>query len=420
VGGAGVFASPGLFLGGARRCGSYGREYAMQAWLPNLANNGAEGSVASFYNRHPAGLKLAVKSRRKRRWFRQAPTKTITAGELMNQIRQNKATKQWVIFATDRGKRPHDFQRGKGKRGELPAFDHHCPFCQGNEAMLPSILMERPGKNPNLWQTRIVPNKYSALAPDADTKRVREGIYVAMQGYGRHEVIIESPFHNQQIALMSSEEVEIVIETYHRRYVDLMKAHRNMMIIIFRNHGLQAGTSLAHPHSQLIATGMVPNYIRRREEEAQRYFDEWGRCVYCDILNFEMQDRRRVVLENSSFLAFVPYAADVPFEIWIMPKNHRSDFGQISDESKADLGLALRNILGRLHKKLNDPDYNYLINTSPHYRANEPQLHWYLQIRPRLITPAGFEIGSGVSINPSFPEADADFLNSPEPEMNPL
>jgi UDPglucose--hexose-1-phosphate uridylyltransferase len=338
----------------------------------------------------------------------------------MNQIRQSKATKQWVIYATDRGKRPHDFQRKKGERGELPAFDPGCPFCRGNEVMLPSILMERPGKTRDLWQTRVVPNKYPALTPDGDTGRVREGIYVAMQGYGRHEVIIESPFHNQQIALMSSDEVEIVIETYHRRYVELMKEHKNMMIIIFRNHGLQAGTSLLHPHSQLIVTGMVPNYIRRREEEAQRYFDEWGRCVYCDILDFERQDRKRVVLENSSFLAFVPYAAEVPFEIWIMPKKHQSAFGQIGDESKADLGLALRDILGRLHKKLNDPDHNYIINTSPHYKAKEPQLHWYLQIRPRLITQAGFEIGSGVSINPSLPEADADFLNRREQETNPL
>jgi len=338
----------------------------------------------------------------------------------MNQIRQNKATKNWVIYATERGKRSHDFQREKDSKEELSTLDPRCPFCRGNEKMLPAILMEMPGKNRNLWQTRVVPNKYPALRPDGDTGRTKEGIYVRMQGYGRHEVIIESPFHNQQIALMSSEEVGIVIETYHRRYVDLMKEHQNTMILIFRNHGSRAGTSLLHPHSQLIVTGMVPNYIRRQEEEAQRYFDEWGRCVYCDILDFERQDRRRVLLENSSFLAFVPYAAEVPFEIWIMPKKHQSAFGQISDESKADLGAALQDILGRIYRKLNDPDHNYIIRTSPHYRAKEPQMHWYLLIRPRLTTPAGFEMGSGVSINPSLPEADADFLNSREQGMNPI
>jgi UDPglucose--hexose-1-phosphate uridylyltransferase len=183
------------------------------------------------------------------------------------------------------------------------------------------------------------------------------------------------------------------------------------MAIIFRNHGSRAGTSLMHPHSQIVVTGIVPHYIRWREEEAQRYFDEWGRCVYCDILDFEMRDRRRILLENESFLAFIPFAAEVPFEIWIMPKRHQADFGQITDKEKADLAFALRDSLARLHNRLQDPDYNYVINTSARYRADEPQLHWYLQIWPRLTTRAGFEIGSGININPSIPEEDADFLN---------
>jgi UDPglucose--hexose-1-phosphate uridylyltransferase len=327
-----------------------------------------------------------------------------------NEIRQNKATKQWVIIATARGKRPDDFYRAKEERRRLPSHEPGCPFCPGNEKMISSILMELPFPGSDSWRTRVVPNKFPALTPEGDSRRFMEGIYVAMQGYGRHEVIIESPLHNRQIATMSAQEVGIIIETYHKRHVDLVQEHRNMMIIIFRNHGLQAGTSLAHPHSQIIVTGMVPNYIRWKEEEAQRYFDEWGRCVYCDILNFETEDRRRVVLENSSFLAFVPYAAEVPFEVWIMPKMHQASFGAISDRSKSDLSEALREVLARLHGKLGDPDYNYVIYTSWRHNANEPQLHWSLQIRPRLTTQAGFEIGSGICINPSLPEADADFL----------
>ena len=276
--------------------------------------------------------------------------------------------------------------------------------------MLPSILLELPFPRSDSWRTRVVPNKFPALTPEGDTGRFVDGIYVAMQGYGRHEVIIESPLHNRQIATMSPQEVEIIIETYHKRHVDFVQEHRNMMIIIFRNHGLQAGTSLIHPHSQIIVTGMVPNFIRWKEEEAERYFDEWGRCVYCDILNFEMEDQKRVVLENSSFLAFVPYAAEVPFEVWIVPKMHHASFGAISDQSKSDLSAALREVLTRLHGKLGDPDYNYVVYTSSRHHANEPQLHWFLQIRPRLTTQAGFEIGSGICINPSLPEADADFL----------
>lgn len=330
---------------------------------------------------------------------------------MQSEIRQDKATKQWVIYAPSRGQRPKDFQRPLERRIALPVCDPQCPFCPGNEQNLAAIILERPGPS-GQWQTRVVPNKYPAVTPDGSTERYTRGIYLAMPGFGRHEVIIDHPYHNQDLATMSVEEVGCVIATYHQRYVDLMRAHENLMIIIFRNHGPRAGTSLIHPHSQLIVTGMVPNYIRWREEEAQRYFDEWGRCVYHDILASELQDRRRVILENSSFVAFVPFAASVPFEVWIMPTRPATDFSAITAAEQADLAHVLRDVLGRLHHKLHDPDYNLILNTPARYKADEPHLQWYLQIRPRLTTPAGFEIGSGISVNPSLPEDDADFLNS--------
>lgn len=329
---------------------------------------------------------------------------------MTSEIRQNKATKQWVIVAPSRGKRPLAFKRQESKNQRLPAVDKDCPFCPGNEKSLPSIIMELPGPEGSQWQTRVVPNKFPALTSDENNVRYRRGLYLAMPGYGRHEVIIESPVHNRRITQMTPKEVGIIIETYHRRYVTVMKQNWNLMTLIFRNHGRQAGTSLAHPHSQIIVTGMVPTYIRWREERAQYYFDESGRCVYCDILEQEAQERQRVISENETFLAFVPYAAEVPFEIWIMPTKHQACFSDLSDQEKPGLAAILQDCLARLQRKLNDPDYNYIINTAARYRAGEPQLHWYLQIRPRLTTQAGFEIGSGISINPSLPEEDAAFL----------
>lgn len=329
---------------------------------------------------------------------------------MTSEIRQNKATKQWVIVAPSRGKRPLAFKRQESKNQRLPAVDKDCPFCPGNEKSLPSIIMELPGPEGSQWQTRVVPNKFPALTSDENNVRYRRGLYLAMPGYGRHEVIIESPVHNRRITQMTPKEVGIIIETYHRRYVNVMKQNWNLMTLIFRNHGRQAGTSLAHPHSQIIVTGMVPTYIRWREERAQYYFDESGRCVYCDILEQEAQERQRVISENETFLAFVPYAAEVPFEIWIMPTKHQACFSDLSDQEKPGLAAILQDCLARLQRKLNDPDYNYIINTAARYRAGEPQLHWYLQIRPRLTTQAGFEIGSGISINPSLPEEDAAFL----------
>ena len=326
------------------------------------------------------------------------------------EIRQDKATGQWVIYSRSRSKRPKDFRRKESGREKLAVFDANCPFCPGNETMLPQLLfeMQRPGSRE--WMCRVAPNKFPALRRSGTTARYAKGIYVAMDGFGSHEVIIESPHHNRQMADMSKKEVCAILETYHRRYVDLMEEHENMMTIIFRNHGPLAGTSLIHPHSQIIVTGMVPHHIRWREQEAQRYFDAWGKCVYCDILGYEMKERKRIVFENASFLAFVPYAANVPFEIWILPKKHEADFGAVSDAEKDDLSDILRDCIARLHTKLHDPDYNYVFNTAARYRSGEPQLHWYLEIRPRLTTRAGFEIGSGVNINPSVPEDDAAFL----------
>lgn len=332
------------------------------------------------------------------------------AGKSINEIRQDITTKEWVIYAPGRKKRPHDFRQEISDRKGLAAYDEKCPFCPGNESMLPEVIMELEDKEEKRWNIRVVPNKYPALSAEGSNRRLNNGIHIFMEGYGRHEVIIESRFHNQDIATMSPADAGLVIDAYHRRYVELMKEHRNALILIFRNHGVRAGTSLSHPHSQLIVTGMVPHHIRIKEREAQQYFDDWGKCIYCDILEFERKEGKRAVLENDSFLAFVPFAADVPFEVWIMPKRHQACFCSISEKEKADLSAVLQKVLFNIYAKLNDPDYNYIINTFSQYKTEEPQLHWYVQIRPRLTTPAGFEIGSGMNINPSLPEDDASFL----------
>ena len=276
--------------------------------------------------------------------------------------------------------------------------------------MIKRIFLEKQLKGKNIWQTRVIPNKYPALLHSNSPERIKEDIYIKMKSFGRHEVIIESPNHNDDISTLTNDQIKILIDTYHQRYNDVMREHKNMIPIIFRNHGKRAGTSLLHPHSQLIVTGFVPHHIRWREIQAQQYYDEWGRCVFCDILKYEANSDKRVIKESKSMISFVPYAAEVPFEVWIMPKNHQADFGKITEQEKLDLSKMLKKILTIYNNKLNDPDYNYIINTSARYKSDEPHLHWYLQIRPRLITKAGFEIGSGLSINPSIPEDDAKFL----------
>ena len=324
-------------------------------------------------------------------------------------IRQNKITKQWVIYSPQRGERPRDF-KNQQKTQNKSKHDSDCPFCPGNEEMLPGILWQFPDSQKKAWSTRSVPNKFPALSSQHDNHHQDDGIYVFMPGYGHHEVIIENPRHDLDIPQMSLTEVEAIIHTYHQRYQIVMKDSANMLAIIFRNHGVRAGTSLLHPHSQMVVTGIVPTHIRWWEFESQRYFDKWGRCVLCDISNFEFSEQDRVVSENDSFLSFVPYAAEVPFEVWIVPKIHQSEFGTITQNEKKDLAMMLRDNLKKLSFHLDNPDYNYVIQSTSQYNSGKPFLHWFMKIQPRLTTPAGFEMGSGMYINPSLPENDAQIL----------
>ena len=327
-----------------------------------------------------------------------------------SQMRLNRATGEWVIYAPSRKKRPHDFQTKKLVENISLEHSETCPFCIGNENVLQSRILEFPSSNEGQWQTRVVSNKYPALTTQVSTQRVAHGIYLKTGGYGRQEVIIESPNHAKTLATLSVEQVEILIETYHQRYLAFMEDPEVMMVTIFRNHGSAAGASLRHPHSQMIATSIVPRNRRWQDEEAQRYFDHWNHCLYCDMLHFEIQENERVIRENDSFVAFIPFAAGVAYEVWLMPKRHQADFGCISNSEKKDFAEILQGVLANLYYKLDNPDYNYVINSAVRYKTEEPQVHWYCQILPRLSTQAGFEIGSGISINPSLPEEDAKFL----------
>jgi len=326
------------------------------------------------------------------------------------QIRQNKTTREWVIYAPDRSKRPRDYlQKGRETR-QLPFFDKSCPFCPGNEEMLPNILQQEPLPRGEAWQTRVVPNKYPALTPEASLETSTNDFYLAMPAQGTHEVIIETPRHNRDIAEMSVDEVSTIVSTYQKRYKTLMEDSVNSHVTLFRNHGAKAGTSLEHPHSQIIAVGVKPPYVQRREQVASEYYEKWNRCLYCDLLSHEMQDRRRLLSEDPFFLTFVPFAAEVPFEIWILPRVHQVDFGELTPEEITNFSSALKNALLRLRQALGDPDYNYVINTPSRSHRESASMHWFLQIRPRITTQAGFEIGSGMHINPSLPEEDATYL----------
>lgn len=332
--------------------------------------------------------------------------------DMNSQIRQNRLTEQWIIYAPDRGDRPNDFEQEgtSGSDDDALSFDPNCPFCPGNEDTLTEIVSEHMNETHSHWQTRVVPNKFPVLTPNDGQHRKQDGLNLSMSGYGHHEVIIEHPHHDIDIADMNDNEITTVIETYHQRYIASTQENKNMLTIIFRNHGERAGTSIKHPHSQMVSTGIVPNHIRWRENVAQHYFDTWGSSLMGDILEQEKRLGKRIVDENDSFICFVPFAAEVPYEMWIVPTQQQASFGSINEKGKVELALLLRDSLKRLQNSHNNPDYNYIIHSASHYKAEEPHLRWFVQIRPRIITPAGFEIGSGMLVNPSLPENDAQVL----------
>jgi UDPglucose--hexose-1-phosphate uridylyltransferase len=326
----------------------------------------------------------------------------------MPEFRQNMVSKEWVIIATERAKRPDQFLQKKEGRKPLPSHQKDCPFCPGNESMTPPPVfsIERNGS----WSLRVVPNKFAALQSDLTTTRKHEGRFLKADGYGIAEVIIETPLHNRSIATMDLEEVKNTVLTYRERYNAISKTNRVDLITIFRNYGEKAGTSLEHPHSQIIATPIVPPHVRNPLYQSQLACDTYGDCIYCGMMEEEQRQQVRIVKETQYFLVICPFASRSPFETRIYPKIHHSSLATVSDQELNDFAFALQDTLKRLSIGLNDPDYNYVIRSAPVEDTHVKYDHWYAVIVPKLTTPAGFEIGTGIYINSTLPEQCADFL----------
>ncbi|HOJ70259.1 MAG TPA: galactose-1-phosphate uridylyltransferase [Syntrophorhabdaceae bacterium] len=327
----------------------------------------------------------------------------------MPEIRLNTITGDWVIIATERAKRPEDFSCQKEKR-ELPSYSERCPFCPGNESMTPDETF-RIAKN-GMWSVRSVPNKFSALSPVGNIEKSKDDFKYAISGVGLHEVIIETPQHNMTTALLPVEQVYDILLTYQNRMLAFYSDPRIEHVIIFKNHGVGAGTSLEHPHSQIVGIPVFPGQVMGRLGEAIRnyYYVNFGECLYCTYLKGELRDGSRIVAENDSFVAFVPYAALSPFHLWIFPRKHDACFASIDEKQLLDLSYILKDILLRLYKGLDNPDFNYMIRSLSPRGADSKYFHWYIAIVPRVSQAAGFELGTGMFINTALPEESARFL----------
>lgn len=333
----------------------------------------------------------------------------------MPELRQDPTTKEWVVIATDRARRPDQFANTRTGPSAIRDYDPSCPFCPGNEHMTPQETFSLPDPvGQGGWRIRVVPNKFAALLPrgGGNDGRAASHFFHGAPGYGYHEVIIEGPWHNQGLPLMSEPEIEDLLYTYRQRYNALKTDPGIKLILLFRNHGERAGTSLQHPHSQLVATPVIPFHIRQKYEVATRHYDDTGHCLYCDVAAEERAAAKRVILETPHFLAFHPFASQVPFETWIVPRVHNPCFARITSVQTADLASVLRRVLRGLHDGLGNPDFNLIVHTAPVEDAQKPYFLWHIEIRPRLTTQAGFELGTGMYINTAVPEETATFMRS--------
>jgi UDPglucose--hexose-1-phosphate uridylyltransferase len=295
-------------------------------------------------------------------------------------------------------------------RPDLPERDPACPFCLGNEDQTPPELLRVPD-GPE-WRVRVVPNMYGALVGEGLARRTGSPMFREMPGVGGHEVVIESPRHDVRLDEMSQEEVAEVVDTWRTRYRALIARPEVRAVVVFKNFGSLAGTSLTHPHSQVVATPVFLPRLLRRLDVATRYFDENGVCVYDDVIAAEREVRLRIVDECGAFLAFEPFASNSPYETWVLPTFHQGSFGDLADEEVDDLACVLIRTLTALRRACGDPDFNLVLYSAPTNGHTDEVFHWHIKILPKIATPAGFEIGSAMSINTVLPEDAAEALRS--------
>ncbi len=337
----------------------------------------------------------------------------------MSELRKELVTGRWVIIATERSKRPDDFRPPAAAGGREEA--QFCPFCAGNEAKTPpEVFALRDGSAPDQpgWRVRVVPNKFPALNRGPAPKPPRkDGLFQSMAGIGVHEVVIENPDHGTELSDLPVGHVVEILRVLRDRVRSIEEDLHYQYVQVFKNKGREAGASLSHPHSQIIATPIVPKRIKEEIYGADRLHRKLKECYFCRLIREEMGLGKRVVYANAQSVAMTPFASRFPFETAIYPSRHSPFFNEVRDEELAGLAEAMKKTLTMIRTTLFDPPYNMILHMAPNPSMSEkawPDLdhsyHWHFEILPILTRVAGFEYGTGFYINPVTPETAAEFL----------
>jgi UDPglucose--hexose-1-phosphate uridylyltransferase len=362
--------------------------------------------------------------------------------EFSPELRKDPISGRWVIISSARAQRPEAPEpRREEESAEARA---RCPFCYGHEQMTPPEIysIRNNGGQPNTpgWVTRVVPNKFPAFGifPEINLRRV--GMFQMATGYGAHEVVIESPDHDVYLEQQPMHQVAAIVDSWWERNVDLERDLKLKYVLIFKNHGKAAGASLSHPHAQIIATTVVPDALKVKLDHSKEHYTKGEGCIWCrhidQLFYYEnkiynrdgsvlvaMSQRDRVVAENDKFVAYIPFAARMPYEIHILPKTHQHSFIQTTPQERVELARILKTVLMKVYKLLGNPPYNFYVHSAPNlnilprtgdYGTIREDFHWHIEILVRTTIWAGFEQGSGMYINPLNPTDAAKYLAETE------
>lgn len=344
----------------------------------------------------------------------------------MSEIRKDPASRTWVVIAPGRATRPVDFDEARARDEARRHLRSDCPLCFGNESMTPPAVFEMwpPGASgaDARWLTRVVGNKYPALEPSVELAHFDVGgFYVGLSGVGAHEVIVDTPWHGENLATMPHDGVRHLVRTYAERYRFWRNDRRVAYILVFRNWGEAAGASLSHSHSQLVATPIMPPRVSEELEEAKRHFRHKRACLYCRMLEAESAaEPSRIVHTNDHFVVHTAYAARFPYETWVVPRRHAAALDELSAEETDGFADALGTAVRKLYRTLGDPPFNFMIHAAPLRTPGLLYYHWHVEIIPRISRTAGFEWGSGIYINTVAPEQAAEDLRSADGTVVPL
>lgn len=325
----------------------------------------------------------------------------------MSEFRKDLVSGDWIILAPERTKRPHDLLPKKKKRPVAPKST--CPLENFRKSgNWPPVRIVPGEKN---WRIAIIQNKYPALRHgELCASFFGFGPYQLLKGVGRHELVVTRD-HEKSLSRMSLNEGWELFRIFQARYRELAKDKCLLYTSTFFNWGPSAGATLYHPHYQMLTLPIVPLDVQHSLVGSSRYFKIHQRCVHCDMITFELKNRKRIIAKNSGAIALAPFVSRRPFEIRIFPLSHQPYFEKTSEEDLKSIVAILQIVLRKIEKNLRDPDFNFFIHTAPlKHQPQHTHYHWHIEILPKISIPAGFELGTGVEINVVDPDAAVDII----------